>query len=40
LDNILLVIRQLIASCDKFSEDIDLAIDRRLFDIEGDLTTK
>ncbi len=40
MDNILLVITEVITSCDKFSEDIDLALDHSLFGFEGDLTKK
>jgi len=34
------LIREFITSCDNFSEDIDLAIDRSLFDLDGELTKK
>lgn len=40
LDNALLLIREFIKTCDKRSEDIDLAVDRSLFGFEGDLTKK
>ncbi|WP_373731688.1 nucleotidyl transferase AbiEii/AbiGii toxin family protein, partial [Bacteroides heparinolyticus] len=40
MDNILLVIRKIIVSFDNYSEDIDLAIDREVFALEGDLTKK
>jgi hypothetical protein len=38
LDNILLWIRKVITSCDKFSEDIDLAINREFFGFSGDIS--
>ena len=38
MDNILLVIREIIASCDKFSEDIDIAIDREFLGFSGTLS--
>lgn len=40
LDNVLLWITKFITTCDNFSEDIDLAIDRDMFGLQGDLTTK
>jgi len=38
LDNLLLWIRVFITSCDKFSEDIDIAIDREFLGFRGELT--
>jgi hypothetical protein len=40
LDNDLLWIREFITSRDKFSEDIDLAVDRSFYGFEGDLGKK
>lgn len=40
LDNALLLIREFIKTCDKYSEDIDLAIDPSIWGFEGDLTKK
>ena len=40
LDNALLLIREVIKTCDKYSEDIDLAIAPSIWGFEGDLTKK
>lgn len=39
MDNILLGIREIITTCDKYSEDVDIAINREFFGFSGEIFT-